>query len=75
MQKTVLSMTLDTRITITSHIGFILAILEQERENANTHSQRNAYQHVIRCELEALTMRVSTSSDAQEINSSDSIPF
>jgi len=75
MSKTGISMTQNTRFTIISHISFILAILEQERENANTHSQRNAYQHVIRCELEALNMRIATSGDALEVNSSDGLPF
>lgn len=81
--KIKLCMSRYTAQDIISEIAYVLDLLNKEHEDAGTHSQRNAYQAVIRNRLELLESRVRSSdeprlnsnSGVSAVNEADSIPF
>ncbi len=58
-------------------VNLILQTMQMERDNANTHSQRNAYQAVIRNELEVLrSALIAAHTNVLSVpNPSDDVPF
>jgi len=53
----------------------VLDLLAREREYAKTHSERNAYSHVLRVELQALQSRARTSAIRFSQGEQDELPF
>jgi len=64
-----------SREYLSKKLDWILDLMDKEHHNASTHSQRNAYQAVIRHELEIMRdeLRYSRSSDGKE--DPNAIPF
>lgn len=63
-----------------AQLELVLKLMEAERHHAETHAERNVYQHVIRLELEALLGEVNNAiwneDNSKLIESGkDSIPF
>lgn len=56
-------------------IDWILDLMDKEHHHAHTHSQRNAYQAVIRHELEIMRDELNYADLPGGINAADSIPF
>ena len=61
-------------------LDFILGMMEKEHHVASTHSERNAYQHVIRIELQAMRSQVMYADTGVErirplADQEDSVPF
>jgi len=59
---------------LNERIAFILQLVQHEHEKATTHSQRNAYQHVIRVELESL-QHVIQYSRVTDSDDESAVPF
>ncbi len=58
-------------------VNLLLQIMQMERYNAYTHSQRNAYQAVVRHELEVLkSALIDSHTNVVSVgNQSDDVPF
>lgn len=65
-----------SRDHLLTKIKWVLDLMDKEHHNCSTHSQRNAYQAVIRHELEIIAdeLAVARVSDVEEKRDSD-IPF
>ncbi len=66
-----------TKRNLSEQITLILQIWQMERDNAATHSQRNAYQNVIRHELEVLQEHIAMADTNVFIQGKvlDDVPF
>ncbi len=71
-----LSMTSESAQSLTRRIDTILELMEMEHRHAETHSQRNHYQAVIRHELEIMQSAIRYSGAAMPVAlQTEDVPF
>lgn len=66
-----------TRLTLLSHLDELIELIREERDLAGTHSQRNAYQQVLRTRIESIKNQVSVANTTIDFKADDvtDIPF
>lgn len=65
----------ESQVYLRDKINWILDLMDKEHKNCSTHSQRNAYQAVIRHELEIMRDQLQYARNPDGTNQSSHIPF